>query len=175
MAVEIGAGSGADSAATAASPLRSSVIDLGRESTEAENHMKLDFSAVDDTESFVSIPEGTYLCRIAEVREGRTREGSPRWGLRLEVAEGEHAGRTAAWDGLTFSERGLPRVKQVLARLGFDVSGTLDLHPSDLMGLRARVQFVTEEREDPLTGRRVVRLRVPYAGYESPGNGRGAP
>jgi hypothetical protein len=128
--------------------------------------MKIDFSSVDDLESYVSVPDGTYACRIAEVREGVTRDGSARWAIRLEVAEGDHAGRTAAWDGLVWSERGLPRVKQVLAALGFDVSGTLELHPQDLNGLRARVQFVTEEREDPLTGRKVTRLRVPYAGYE---------
>jgi hypothetical protein len=134
--------------------------------------MKLDFSSVDDLESFVSIPEGTYLCRIVDVREGTTREGSPRWALRLEVVEGEYAGRTAAWDGLVFSERGLPRVKQILARLGFDVQGTLELSPADLLDLRATVQFVTEEREDPLTGKRIVRLRVPYTGYESAGNGK---
>ena len=47
---------------------------------------------------------------IEEVRPGATREGSPRWACRLEVAEGEYAGRTAAWDSLVFSERGLPRV-----------------------------------------------------------------
>jgi len=131
--------------------------------------MKLDFSQIDDIESYVSIPEGCYLCRVAEVREGQTREGSPRWGLRLEVAEGDYAGRTAAWDGLVFSERGLPRVKQVLSRLGLDVSGVLDLAPGDLLGLRAQVQFLTEDREDPLTGRHQVRLRVPYAGYAAAG------
>ena len=127
--------------------------------------MKLDLSKVDDAESFVSIPEGTYLCRVADVRPMETREGSPRWGLRLEVVEGDYAGRTAAWDGLIFSERGLPRVKQVLDRMGFDVRGPLDIEPRDLMDVRVRVQFVTEEREDPLTGKRTVRLRVPYSGY----------
>jgi hypothetical protein len=134
--------------------------------------MKLDFSAIDDIESFVTIPEGTYACRIAEVRPGATREGSPRWAFRLEVAEGEYAGRTAAWDSLVFSERGLPRVKQVLACLGFDVRGTVDLEPADLHGLRARVQVLIEEREDPLTGTRRKRLRVPYTGYEGQ-NGHG--
>jgi len=135
--------------------------------------MKLDFHDIDDLESYVSIPEGTYLCRVADVRPGSTRDGCPRWALRLEVAEGDYAGRTAAWDGLVFSERGLPRVKQVLSRLGFDVSGTLELEPGDLIDLRARVQFVTEERENPLTGRRSVRLRVPYTGYESANGGAG--
>jgi hypothetical protein len=136
--------------------------------------MKLDFTNVEDAESYVSIPEGTYVCRIAEVREGLTRDGSPRWGLRLEVVEGEYAGRTAAWDGLIFSERGLPRVKQVLQRFGFDVSGALELHPTDLVDLRARAQCLLEEYEDKLTGRRQTRLRVPYLGYESvAGNGHG--
>jgi len=134
--------------------------------------MKLDFSNVEDAESYVSIPEGTYVCRIAEVREYSTREGSPRWSIRLEVAEGEYAGRTAAWDSLVFSERGLPRVKQVLQRFGFDVSGPVDLLPNDLVDLRARAQCLLEEYEDKLTGRRQARLRVPYLGYESlSGNG----
>jgi len=133
--------------------------------------MKLDFSSIEDAESYVSIPEGTYVCRVAEVRENRTRDGSPKWGLRLEVAEGEYAGRTAAWDSLVFSERGLPRVKHVLARLGFDVSGLVEIHPTDLLGRLSRAQCLLEEFEDPLTGRRQRRLRVPYAGYEGVGAG----
>lgn len=136
--------------------------------------MRVDFSNVEDSESYVSVPEGTYLCRVAEVRESLTREGSPRWGMRLEVAEGEYAGRTAAWDALIFSERGLPRVKHVLARFGFDVSGTIELQPSDLLDLRARAQCQLEEHEDRLTGKRSKRLRVPYLGYEAAnGNGHG--
>lgn len=130
--------------------------------------MQVDFSLVEDVESYVSVPEGTYLCRVAEVREGLTRDGSPRWALRLEVAGGEYAGRTAAWDGLPWSERGLPRVKQVLAMMGFDTSGRLEIEASDLVDRQIRVQLLTEEREDPLSGRRVARLRVPYMGYERP-------
>ena len=134
--------------------------------------MKLDFSLIEDAESYVSIPEGTYLCRVAEVREGQTRELAPRWALRLEVLEGEYAGRTAAWDALIFSERGLPRVKHVLACLGFDVSGALELQARDLVGLRVRAQCQLEEYENPLTGKRQRRLRVPYSGY-GPANGNG--
>jgi hypothetical protein len=136
--------------------------------------MKVDFSQVEDSESYVSIPEGTYVCRIVEVRPYATREGSPRWSFRLEVAEGEYAGRTAAWDSLIFSERGLPRVKHVLACFGFDVSGALELSPEDLKNLRARATCTLEEYEDRLTGRRQRRLRVPYLGYENAnGNGHG--
>ncbi len=127
--------------------------------------MQIDFSDVEDEESFISVPEGIYVCRIAEVREGTTREGHPRWAMRLDVADGDYAGRFGAWDGLSWTPRAMPRVKQVLATLGFDVSGVLELEPADLIGLRVRVELITEEREDPLTGRRVLRLRVPYHGY----------
>ena len=129
--------------------------------------MRIDFSGVQDAESFISVPEGVYVCRIAEVREGITRDGNPRWAMRLEVADGDYAGRTAGWDGLVWSERGLPRIKKILARLGYDVSGTIDLEPEDLEGSRIKVLFQVEHREDPISGTRVSRLRVPYLGYES--------
>jgi hypothetical protein len=126
----------------------------------------VDFSQVEDVESFVSIPEGRYLCRIAEVREGETRDGALRWALRLEVAEGEYAGRTGAWDGLVWSERGLARVKHVLGVLGLDTTGNLEVQPADLLGRLARVDLFVEEWQDQRTGRRTERLAVPYLGYE---------
>ena len=127
--------------------------------------MRFDFSQVEDVESFVSIPEGTYVCRVAEVREGLARDGSVRWSLRLEVLEGEYAGRTAGWDGLTWSERGVLRVQRVLQALGIEARGEVDLEPDELLGRRVHAEFIAEEREDPVTGRRTIRLRVPYAGY----------
>ena len=130
--------------------------------------MNYDFSQIEDIESFVSIPEGAYFCRVAEVRSGVSRDGSVRWNLRLEVSRGEYAGRTAGWDSLTWSERGIRRVKRVLGALGLDVRGSLDVEPTDLVDREAHVLFEPEEREDQLTGRRSVRLRVPYAGFSSP-------
>ncbi len=127
--------------------------------------MEYDFSDVDDIESFVSVPEGTYVCRIDEVREGRAKDGSERWRFRLEVCRGEYAGRTAAWDSLTWSERGVLRVKAVLGALGVDVSGHVHLDAQDLVGLEASVQVVAREWEDAISGRRQVRMEVPYAGY----------
>jgi len=127
--------------------------------------MRYDFSTVEDIESFVSVPEGRYLCRVAEVRDGVARDGSARWSLRLEVAEGDYAGRTAGWDSLTWSERGVARVKRVLDALGMDTRGIVEIEPHQLVGRRVEAQFQSEEREDPLSGRRVLRLRVPYAGY----------
>ncbi len=127
--------------------------------------MRFDFSSVEDVESYVSVPAGTHDVRIAEAREGRSRDGSVRWTFRLEVIDGDFAGRTAAWDSLTWSERGVFRVKKVLEAFGLDVSGEIEIDTGDLVNLRARVQVVPEEREDPATGRRQVRMRVPYLGY----------
>lgn len=127
--------------------------------------MRFDFSSVDDIDSYVFVPEGEHDCRVADVREGTSRDGSVRWSFRLEVLGGDWAGRTAAWDSLTWSERGVYRVKKVLEAFGLDVRGELEIEPQDLLNLQARVRVVPEEREDPVTGRRQVRMRVPYLGY----------
>lgn len=136
--------------------------------------MRFDFSSVDDVESYVSVPAGPHHVRIAEVRPGVSRDGATRWTFRLEVLDGDHAGRTAAWDSLTWSERGVYRVKKVLEALGLDVRGELEIEPDDLVGLQATVTVTPEEREDPVTGRRQVRMRVPYLGY-APLNGGDEP
>ncbi len=127
--------------------------------------METNFAEVKDTQSFVAVPPGSYACRIAEVRVGESRSGAVRWSLRLEVLDGEYAGRTAAWDSLTWSERGVQRVKFVLGVLGFDVSGVLDLEPQDMEGRQALVEVHPEVWEDPQSGRRQERLSVPFAGW----------
>jgi hypothetical protein len=128
--------------------------------------MRLDFSEVQDGESFVSIPEGVYLCRVDEVRTGLSRDGSERWSFKLVVADGEYAGRVAAWDNLTWSERGVVRVKRVLAAFGYDVTGVVELDSHDLVGRKVRAQVVGEVWEDPKTGMRRERLAVPFIGYD---------
>jgi len=128
--------------------------------------MQVDFSSIEDVESYISIPAGNYHSRVTAVRTSFTRDGSPRWAMRLEVVQGEFAGRTAAWDGLIWSERGLPRVKTVLECMGFDVSGPLNIDPADIVGRQVMAEYIAEEREDPDSGRTISRLRVPYVGYD---------
>lgn len=132
--------------------------------------MRFDFSQLSEDAgegmNFCSVSAGEYACRVAEVREGRARDGSVRWSIRLEVAEGEYAGRTAAWDSLVWSEAGVRRVRHVFAALGLDVGGELELDAHDLVDLRARVTVEPEEREDANTGRRMIRMRVPWNGYD---------
>ena len=47
--------------------------------------MEIDFDAAEEVSDFVTVPEGAYLCRIAEGREGTTRTGDERWSLRLDL------------------------------------------------------------------------------------------
>lgn len=127
--------------------------------------MRADFSRVKDERNFVAVPAGTYYCKVADVRPGRARDGSERWGLRLEVVGGDWSGKTAAWDSITWSERGIYRVKCVLESFGFDVSGELEVEPRELLGRTAHVEVQLEEWEDPEAGRRHVRTAVPFLGY----------
>jgi len=127
--------------------------------------MRYDIGQVEDKDSFASVPEGIYECTVTEVRVTTSRDGSERWSLRLVVADGEYAGRTAAWDSITWSERWVVRVKRVLEALGFDVSGEVDLEASELKGLRARVQVLLEQYEDSVSGRRVEHMTVPFQGW----------
>lgn len=127
--------------------------------------MELDFTDTDATRDFVTVPEGTYLCRIELVQPGTTRNGDPRWGLRLVVVEGDFAGRQAAWDGIVFSERGMLRARQVLSALGIACDGRIEIEPADLVGRQAFVTVRPQESEDPISGQRVRRNEVPYDGY----------
>jgi len=127
--------------------------------------MQWDFTDVAETEDFASLPQAWYTVKIEEVREGRTRDGGSRWGLKLVVADGRYAGRVAAWDGLVWSERGSPRAKRLLEALGFEVTGSIELEPHELLGRQFDVELVLEEWENPMTGRRQRRNTVPYDGF----------
>lgn len=129
--------------------------------------MEIDFDAKDSVSDFVSVPPGTYLCRVGEVRVGTTRGGDERWSLRLVVAEGQHVGKQAAWDGLVFSTRGRSRARLVLQALGLPTSGRVEVHPGDLEGRSALVSVRPTEYESS-SGQVVRRNEVPYDGYRTP-------
>lgn len=127
--------------------------------------MRFDFDNVQEPISMRSVPAGVHVCEIREVREGISKDGSPRWSMKLEVAAGEHAGHHAAWDSITWSERGIYRVRSVLQVLGFKVEGELEVNPKDLVGKGARVRLVEEVYDDPMLGSRREQLVVPYNGW----------
>ena len=89
---------------------------------------RINFNTVDDIDDFSPLPEGQYLCRLAEVEEASTQYGDDMWKIRFVVAEGASQGRYI-FDNLVFSEAALKRVKLVCSRLGLDVSGEVELTP----------------------------------------------
>lgn len=135
--------------------------------------MQIDFTELPEVEDLCSVPPGDYHCTVAEVRESTSPAGHTRWGLRWEVTQGEWRGRTACWDSLHFSERGLARARFVLRVLGFAADGPLDLQPDDLVGRAALVTVTPEVREDPVQGTKRKMNRVPFTGYAPPPSGGG--
>ena len=101
--------------------------------------MQFDFDNNPPKSDYVTIPAGTYLCRVEQVRPGTTRAGDERWSMRLVVAEGQHVGKQAAWDSLVFSPRGQARARLVLQALGLPNSGRVTIEPADLEGRHALV------------------------------------
>lgn len=126
--------------------------------------MEIDFDSAEPASDFITIPAGSYVCRIAEVRCGRTRANDERWALRLMVAEGEHVGKQAAWDALIFSTRGRSRARQVLAALGLPATGKVTINPVDLEGQTALVEVRPAEYTSP-GGEVIRRNEVPYGGF----------
>lgn len=126
--------------------------------------MELDLDNSEQITDFVTVPPGTYLCRIAEIRERQSRAGDTLWGMRLVVEEGEFIGRLAAWDNLVFSSRGLTRVKLVLRALGLPADGKIDLKPEDLTDRQVLAEVRPAEYHSP-EGVMTRRNEVPYDGY----------
>lgn len=126
--------------------------------------MELEFSKSEDVTDFTSVPAGTYLCEVSDVRAGVTRQGEERWSFRLMVREGEYSGRQAAWDSIVFTERALPRVRRVFMALGLPSEGRVRVEAKDLESRRAFVDVRPAEYRNAL-GEVIRRNEVPYGGY----------
>lgn len=130
--------------------------------------MEIDFGSIPEATTLPPIPPGVYLVEVREVRTRMNNEGAEMWGLRLVVAEGPLKGRTAAWDNLIWSPRGIGRVKRALRLMGFPVEGRLTIEPKDLEGRRIRARVVRDTYKDPTDGKELARNRVPFGGYLDP-------
>ena len=129
---------------------------------------KIDFNHVDDVQDFSPLPDGQYLCRLAEVEEAATQYGDEMWKLRFVVESGPHRGRYI-FDNMVFSDAALKRVKLICSRLGLDVSGELDVTPALIKGRTCYITVESEEYEDQ-EGNTKWRNVVPFAGYERAGD-----
>jgi hypothetical protein len=126
--------------------------------------MEIDFEGADRVSDYVTVPAGTYVCRIAEIRPGTTRAGDDQAQRPSLVAEGQHVGKQAAWDSLVFSPRGRARARVVLQALGLPATGKVTIEPKDLEGRQALVDIRPAEYQAP-SGDVVRRNEVPYDGY----------
>ena len=128
--------------------------------------MNIDFDGSDRVSDFITVPAGSYRCRVAEVRPGTTRAGDERWSLRLVVADGPHVGKQAAWDSIVFSTRGRARARMVLAALGLPSKGRVQIEPGDLEAREALVEIRPAEYQSPC-GDVVRRNEVPFDGWRA--------
>lgn len=82
-------------------------------------------------------PDGSYKVKVEAIEE-RTGPKGEYWNLELKIADGSFAGRSL-YDNLSFTDKSLGRLKQVLAALGVKMDGEFDLKPSMLKGKTAHV------------------------------------
>ena len=76
----------------------------------------VDFNDVDDS-TFEAIPRGQYPCVVDELTfEYSQNSGNPMWSWRLEVEDGEYAGRKLFFHTV-FAGNGLPRTKKTISRV----------------------------------------------------------
>ena len=78
--------------------------------------LMVDFDEVDDV-SFEVLPKAMYDVVIADCEFTYSQSsGNPMWTLKLEVSDGEFAGRFL-WSHLVFKGKGLPMTKRTLSRI----------------------------------------------------------
>lgn len=125
---------------------------------------KINFDEIEDVQDYTPIPEGRYLCRLAEIEEAKTQNNDEMWNVRFEVVEGTHKGRVV-FDRMVFSDAAMKRVKLICSRLGINVSGPVNLTPEMLKG---KTCLLTVEIEEYLDEHQKAKKRnvVPFAGYE---------
>ncbi len=80
----------------------------------------VDFSQVGDS-TFEAIPRGMYGCVVDELTfEHSQRSGNPMWSWRLEVEDGDYAGRKLFFHTV-FAGDGLARTKKTIGRIAPDL------------------------------------------------------
>jgi hypothetical protein len=125
--------------------------------------MDLNFDEIGELGEYEPVPEGTYTCRVAKVEEKQTRHGHDMWTLRLEIEDGEFAGRSI-FDRMVFSKAALPRAKMIFNCLGIDTRGSRAVTPDTIIGRRCRVEAVIKSYADDDGVERFTN-KVPFEGY----------
>ena len=127
------------------------------------------WDAVPDAGNFQVLPHGLYRARCTKSEEVQSNKGE-QFRFTMTVLTPPYQG-VDILDSVTFSEKGISRVKLVYGRMGFGTKGTqnVDLKASDLVGKEAIIEVYPEEGDpekiDPKTGRPYLRNVIPFAGY----------
>lgn len=109
--------------------------------------LNLDFSSV---KGFDPIPESeNYVFKIEKVEEKAAKtSGSPMLNLTVEVIadefDGEYVGRKV-FENYVLTEKCLWKLKQLLAAIGIDASGAVDLDTQELLGKTFTGSIIIQE------------------------------
>lgn len=124
------------------------------------------FGEVSETENFSPIPEGKYICKIADVKKEITKNNNEVWKLTLEVVEGEYKGRKI-FDNLVFTEKAYSRIKKLYSAIGgYDLAQARDCETSDILDQVVLVDTCIENYQDNNGNAKSIN-KVTFAGYES--------
>ncbi len=89
------------------------------------SNLAAQFDTTTPAESPEPVPAGEYPARAVDARLGENRRGTPVYSMRIEITDGEHAGRRLMWRAY-LSPAALPHSKRDLARLGLDSFAQLE-------------------------------------------------
>lgn len=82
-----------------------------------ESGLIVDLSGVDENAGFEILPRGIYNAVVDDLEFGYSQNsGNPMWTWRVEVEDGDFAGRKL-FTHTTFNEGGLPRTKKAIMRV----------------------------------------------------------
>ena len=116
---------------------------------EEGDSVVVDFNDVEDS-GFEALPRGVYPVVIQECEFSFSQaKGTPMWTLRLEVEDGDYAGRVL-FTHMVMAGKGLPITKKYLSRLAPQLlEAPFDAQDEDviesMIGLRCRAKVVVRK------------------------------
>jgi len=125
---------------------------------------RINWNEVEEPEDFSPVPADRYTVEVEDIDSTKTTgNGDEMWSLKLNIIDGEHAGRKI-FDNMVFSAAALKRAKLICSRMGINTTTEMDLEPEMLVGQQCMVDVEIEEYEDA-EGKPKKRNKIPFAGY----------
>lgn len=116
--------------------------------------LMVDFDNVEDS-AYEALPKGRYGMVVEECEFTYSQAGNPMWTMKLEVEEGEYAGRKL-FSHMVMAGKGMPITKKQLARIAPHLlEGPFDPEDEEIIeqmvGLRVVAQVTTKKYEGEWT------------------------